>query len=233
VFLFCCSLIRAQKSITTFGIQFKPILPIDLFNTTSDPIEKDFLQLSLQPKTGYAFGMVVRRGLTEKLSFETGINYVKRNYELTLTDDSLIYSEKSGFGIVGYEIPIQGLVYIRWSKNLYMNNALGLSMDFLASDVRTYGEKFAHLSEKDSFLKLALLANIGFEYRTKNIGYFYLGASYHRPFSDIIQTRVTYKIGNIPYNINSKINGTYFTLDLRYFFNEKPDKKSSKAVEDW
>jgi Outer membrane protein beta-barrel domain len=233
ILLFCNESILAQKGVTTVGLQLKPILPFDALNTTAEAVDKDFLQLSILPKTGYAFGMVIRRGITEKISFETGINYVKRNYELTLKSDSLNYSEKSTFGIVGYELPLQGLVYIRWSKNLYMNNALGLSMDFLASDVRTYGSEFAHLSEKESFLKMALLANIGFEYRTKDKGYFYLGATYHRPFSDIIKTRVTYNIGNVPYNIGSNINGTYFTLDLRYFFHEKPNKSSKTNVEDW
>ena len=230
---FCFHALSAQKGVTTVGLQIKPILPFDLFNSTSDPVETGFLKLKINSKTGYAFGMVVRRGLTEKVSFETGINYVKRNYQLSLSHDSIGYSENSNFGIVGYEIPLQGMVYIRWSDKLYMNNALGVSLDFLASDVRTYGEKFAHLSEKSGFLTPALIANLGFEYRTKDKGYFYLGATYHRPFTDILKTRVTYNIGNVPYNINSKINGTYFTLDIRYFFSEKPDKNSRSNIENW
>jgi len=70
-----------------------------------------------------------------------------------------------------------------------------------------------------------LLANYGFEYRTKEDGYFYFGASFHRPFADIAQTAVQFDINTNPTRINYALSGSYLTLDFRYFFHEDPDRK--------
>ena len=52
----------AQERVTTFGIQFKPIIPTEFFNAGKQEIVKSNINFSLQPKTGLSFGMVIRKG---------------------------------------------------------------------------------------------------------------------------------------------------------------------------
>ena len=62
------------------------------------------------------------------------------------------------------------------------------------------------------------MANLGFEYRTKEKGTFYLGGSYHLPFSPIMTFAMSYE--KPPTNVVAidNIRGSYLTLDLRYYF---------------
>jgi len=177
---------------------------------------------------GYSAGMVLRRGYTKQLSMETGINFTKRNFSLSITDTT--FTGKSGFTIIGYEIPIQGMVFLRLAERIYMNTALGLSMDMYASNIYTHDTYFRHFSKRHSIFQFAALANLGFEYRTKKSGYFYLGSSFHLPFSYFYTSSIIYEskqeIGRL------KLSGTFLTLDLRYYFHEDPMKQKKKKKKD-
>ena len=83
---------------------------------------------------------------------------------------------------------------------------------------------------------VSLIANLGFEYRTRKSGYFYLGASYHNTFGDIADVFVSYKELNSNQHVvliepYPSVNGNYLSLDLRYYFNPEPRKKSANAIE--
>ena len=75
---------QAQEKVTTFGIQLKPIIPVEFFNAGKQVQRKNDIEYINQPKFGMSFGMVIRKGLTKSLSFETGINLIRRNYDLTI-----------------------------------------------------------------------------------------------------------------------------------------------------
>ena len=164
--------------------------------------------------------MVVRKGITKTISFETGINYVKRVYNLSIIDSSNNFTRDGKFRIIGYEIPLLALVYIRIGEKFYMNNALGFSIDIFPSDVRTVNS----YSTRTSFIIPALLANLGWEYRTDKSGIFYIGASFHRPFSKIMSTKIWYDGNNKTAEVETKLAGSYLTIDFRYFFPETPEK---------
>lgn len=221
--------LKAQQEVTTFGLQFKPILSSDLINTGAQTQKMGQIGFTIEPRSGYAFGMVVRKGLNNQFSIETGINYTERNYGLTITEDSTGFRGESDFKYVIYEIPVQALVYIRLSENTYMNTAFGLSFNFLPTDWETLGDYWQHFSQRESWIQPSLLANVGFEYRTYESGYLYLGISLHRPFNNITTAGVAF----IEQDFNRieresaffDILGNYLTLDLRYFFHEKPRYK--------
>lgn len=181
--------------------------------------------------------MVVRHGITKSISFETGINYLKRNYNLHLDITDTNFFDRSNFGIVSYEIPFQGLVYIRLSDNLYINSSAGLSINFFASSVQSLGENnmLEHLSIIRSRSGISYLANLGFEYRTEKSGYLYVGVSLHNPFNPITRyTKVRYedRRNNQFIYFQNELRGNFVTLDLRYFFHEDPTKKKSKKSKD-
>jgi hypothetical protein len=174
--------------------------------------------------------MVIRRGITDTYSIEGGINYIKRTFAMKVSEGNI--SEESKFRIIGYEIPLSGLVYVRLSEKFYMNASLGIAADMFASNVTTTGPLVTMYSQRKSVIIPAVIANLGWELRTEHAGYFYLGASYHNPFSNIYLTRMEYENNSTHEVVEVPLSGTYFTLDLRYFFPEEPVKKYKNPNQD-
>ncbi len=233
--------VLAQERVTTFGLQVKPIIPSNLFNAGSEELSQNGIDYTVDQRIGHSIGGVIRFGITNWFSLESGISYVKRNYSLMLAHEELGYNDTARYGIVGYEIPISGLVFVRLSDEIYMNTSFGLALDMFPSEVGSEGNgDFFQRSfrrgfgQNNSFLnwaKLGLIANIGFEYRTEESGYFYIGASYHRPFTPIYDTQFNYIYGQNLDEGSIPITGNYLTIDLRYFFHEEPREKKVKEVE--
>ena len=221
---------NAQERVTTFGFQLKPIIPIQFFDAGTQEQTVNNIEYINTPKLGMSFGMVIRMGFTKSLSLETGINVLRRNFDLTINDVDSNFSGTSQFRLLNYEIPVQGLVYVRLNRQMYMNVSGGLSFDIYPTPLFTSDTYFANAVNRNNWLQTSLIANVGWEYRTEKSGYFYFGASFHRPFQVIFREFVTYKgeAGNRREETTFDLTGNYITLDFRYFFHEDPEKKGKK-----
>lgn len=223
---------RAQRDpnerLLTVGFQLRPVVASRFLDAGEQFASHGDFETTIKPKLGYTFGMLLRRGFTKTISIETGINYIRRNYKVTNVLDSVGAKDIMDFGLVSYEIPIQGLLYVRLGERFYMNNAFGISLNWFASDVGTVGEN-NRISQLTFIRKVpfnpALLANVGFEYRTEKSGFFYLGASLHRPLNRIATTRVKFDLDSMKYYNFIDLSGSFLTIDFRYFFHEQPVKK--------
>lgn len=229
VILLNCSEVHAQERVTTFGIQFKPIVPFELLNTGKQQLSQENVDLTIDPRVGYALGMVIRAGLTKNLSFESGINYVIRNYRFSVFDNAKDLTLTSNMSFDGYEIPVCGLVFVRLNQKWYINSMFGASFDFYPTGGIVDNQQGYEIGIVETkWLQPSLLANLGAEYRTKKSGYFYFGFSFHRPFSTTADASVSERIANsnrYTRLFNSELSGNYLTLDFRYFFHEKPRNK--------
>ena len=217
----------SQKGVTTFGFQFKPIIPINLLNVDDLELKEDYFTSTISQNFGYNFGAVIRWGLTKNISLESGLSYIKRNYTRTNSVDTNNLNESGNFSAIIYEFPIQGLMYVRLEKRFYMNVATGFSMNWRASSVGSFSENknFSQISYIRK-LNFAYIANIGFEYRTKKKGYFYLGASLTNPFKSLGLIEINYLPKNSKkQTISGDLSGNYISIDLRYFFHEKKEHK--------
>tara|TARA_B110000014_G_C20106450_1_gene581928 strand:- start:948 stop:1670 length:723 start_codon:yes stop_codon:yes gene_type:complete len=223
--------IFSQIGVTTVGVQLKPIIPINYFGAGPIQLSNEFATLDLSSKLGYSFGMVVRHGFTKSISIESGINYTRRNYNIFGASSYEYANDQADFGFISYELPVQGLIYIRIGEFVYMNASIGLGINFYASDVASKGENnyIDHYSERARWINASFLSNLGLELRTKEKGYFYVGASLNTPFNEITATRLNYYYED---NLSTKfdpifLNGNYITLDLRYFFNPRIENKKN------
>lgn len=216
--------VRAQAGVATVGIQVKPVIPLDFFDPVV-PLEQGALRGNVTLTGGYAFGMSVRVGLTNTISLETGILQIQRNYRYALLNDTSGYADSAAFRYIGYEIPITALAYIRLGERMWMNAALGFSLDAYPSDVQKDVERGRIYVYRNNWAQFGALANLGVEYRTERSGYFYLGASFHRPFGSIAVADLTYYGPTFfPYTVRGELDGGYLTVDLRYYFHEDPDR---------
>jgi hypothetical protein len=208
-----------QAGVTTFGVQIKPIVPLAFFDPITR-IDTGRLTGQVELRGGYALGMLVRQGVSPAISIEAGINLVERNYQLAATNDTNGISGRAALRWVGYEIPLLGLVYLRLGERMWMNNALGVSLDAYPSDALAGNDTLALAFLRRNWAQVAVVGNLGIEYRTPKSGYFYLGASYHRPFGDMVISQTRYRQNGADFRGDVGISGTYLTLDLRYFFYE-------------
>ena len=227
--------LEAQRYVTTFGVQFKPILYDAFFRTKTIDATANDLSLEISPKSGNVFGMVVRRGLSDFWSFETGINLVTRHYSMraSILDTNLFLEDD--FQLLSYDIPVQALIYVRLGEKLFLNASGGFSFGLFPSDVQTFNENLEHTTRRRRLISASLLSNVGFEYRTKKSGYFYLGMSYLLPLNDPFVNNV------YAYNRTSLksremgvlgLQTNYVTLDLRYFFHEEPNEMTRKKIKE-
>jgi len=222
----------AQQGVTTFGFQVKPVFPISYFDPVVN-LERPQLTGKIELTGGFAFGMSVRVGVTKAISLETGLGQIKRRYSFSTANDTSGYAESGEVRYIGYELPITALVYIRLGERSYMNTSLGLAADFYPSDVQQDIEESSIYIYRQNWAQLAVLGNIGVEYRTYKSGIFYLGATFHRPFNTMAVADLTWFDVNpnavVPYTMRAALNGSYLTMDLRYYFHEDPERLRRKT----
>ena len=219
---------KSQNSKTTFGLQYKPIIPAAYFNAADLSKSSASYNFNLKPKYSNSFGMVIRRQINKTFSVESGLNYTQRNFKLSITNNTINLSDFTTFGMRSYELPLQFLTYVRASENWHLNIAFGISHNVLASDIFSYGEEKNYFYFQNTYRKnggySALLANLGMEYRTENKGYYYFGTSLHRPWKAIGRIYPEYddKTGNTLEDKEFYIEmlGNFVTIDFRYFFAE-------------
>ena len=227
ILYFFVSIANAQEKQALFGLQYKPIVPVAYFNAANISAQWDNFQFNLSPKYSYSLGMVVRRGLNKTFSFETGINYIDRNYRLNISNPTIKLDDFTDFSLRSYEIPYQILTNVRISNNIYFNVAFGVSHNIFASDVYSEGEidyEFIQNTLRRKRIQMAMLANIGAEIRTENDGIFYIGASLHRPWDEVGRIYPEYDDFNesAP-SLDAhylEVLGNFVTIDFRYFFHE-------------
>ncbi len=228
--------VQAQNGIEefTFGLQYKPIISASYFNAGDESaIWEDGYSSELLPRFGQSLGMVVRYNFSTTFSLETGLNLVNRRYRFTLKNSSINLDDYTTFTLRSYEFPIQLLSYVRIAEQYYINASFGNSFNVFPSDIISFGEKnniyFLSTSRRKK-MQAAFIANLGVEYRTKEKGIFYFGASFHRPWKNTARSFPEYDDGTNSFNTEAPsaedskyldISGNYFTLDIRYFFSSK------------
>lgn len=217
----------------SFGIQFRPLVPNSLVDFAEVTESSDTLIATWNPRTSLNFGMVVRFGITPAFSIESGINLVRRNYTIQVESPTEKVESELRYAFVGYEVPIQALYYVRLTDQLWMNASGGVSIDMYPSDVfstssavrDTIFYDFEQYTGRRGWVQMAVQANYGFEWRTKDKGYFYLGATYHQPFTAMAWSEMIIDWQGGIHRLTTELTGNYFTLDLRYFFHEPPSRR--------
>lgn len=181
-----------------FGLHVRAVLPTQFIGTNTLVLSKEGFNSTIRQKPGYSFGGTVRLGITDLIAFESGINFTQRYYDISyeLPDSNL--AGTADFGFIEYDVPLNGLFYIRLAERWFMNASLGLNLTFNPTHVQAYSSPFGY----HEFIFTGLLrnrfgigsnANVGFEFRTEKKGIFYLGGSARVPFAPLFDMIASYE----------------------------------------
>lgn len=250
VFLVSCTSVFAQsnkakkdKAANYFGIVASPVIPNNFIGekqTTFSDTAKN-MDVAFNQKWGYSIGGIVRFGITKSLSIETGLTQVRRNFLVNVSvPDSNIFG-KQRLAFVNYDVPINGLVYVPLSENWYMNALIGASITHYPTDVADsilpgFGKRINLEGRRTERTYFAANAGLGFEYRTKKMGTFYLGGSAKVPFKPIMFGVAVFKQSGNGNNwvAYQPISSGYFSIDFRYFLpliKSKGDQPNKPIIE--
>ena len=206
-----------------FGIQIRPVFPTSFIGSPETSLSKDGFNVKINHKIGYSFGGTVRVGLTKLMALETGLNFTERNFNLEMeVPDSNAFATNS-MSFIEYDLPINGLIYIQLAENWFMNASIGFALTYKPTDVRIFnspgGENtFTIFGVRGSKVGIDANANVGFEFRTKKKGFFYLGGSARVPFSPVFDIVANYQWqGNLIQAIG-EVDGSFLAIDFKYFF---------------
>ena len=219
-----------RKAENYFGFQYKPLIPFGLVGDRPFEMQEEGFLTTVRPNLGYSFGATVRAGISELLAIEVGMNYTKRNFTMdySVADSNIVGSGQ--FGFINFEVPVNFLVYIKLSRKFYMNTSIGASVNYNPSNIRTLSNPegqhlFIFEGRRLAFFDYNMNANVGFEYRTRKDGIFYLGVSGRLPFNPLIQVAAEYNYDTFELVSFGFVEGATFSLDLKYFFHNTKIKK--------
>jgi hypothetical protein len=218
----------AQDIKVTFGLQLEPLIPSSLIRSSNVTAFDQGVEFSTDPMPGIAYGAHVAFWLDERISLETGINHLIRDYRITATDITDGFELPLQFTADNFEIPFTFNYHIRLGERFYMDQSLGVSLQFLPgefqsrilvedeNDNRLY--EMSHISVRNYWVMPAFRGGFGFEYRTDKWGSFYAGPVY-RLFSTLYFTRILYTRGDVNVNnLDIRPTGDYFSVLFRYTF---------------
>ncbi len=215
-----------EKFPTTFAVQLRGLTNNRVVEGPFE-LNNDTVISTLNMRNGFSFGGVIRRQFTDNLGIEIGLIHNKRFYNISgnILDTNSILSSEMAF--TNYEIPVNGLAFIKFSKTIYASAGLGFTMVYKPSSIlkqvvdRQFDKRFvfAGLTDGNKF-GFNINAQFGVEFRTERMGTFYVGGAASIPTNPLFEfvSAYTDEEGGIETYQSVDVRSPYFAIDLRYYF---------------
>ena len=214
---------KTDKLPTYFGLQVRSVFPTNFIGSKTTSMNESGFETSITQRLGFGFGGVVRASVTKLIAIETGINFTQRHFDISVAiPDSNVYA-KDSMTFVEYDVPINALIYIQLSEKIFMNTSLGVTVTYKPTStwvkIKPKGKHYFDLfgARGDRF-GLGFNANIGVEYRTEKSGFFYFGGSARVPLASLFKYAAHYSYDANESVLVGDVDGSYLTLDFKYFF---------------
>ena len=203
---------------TYFGLRYSYTIAGNFIQKNDVTKQTDSSFYNVKHSSGYLFGAEVRHNFTKYFAIQTGVNFIRRNYDAFAKitypygSSQVTDSNRTTLQFIAYELPVKAMYFIRLSSNIFMNLSAGPVLEFYPSDI--YYEHF--YGQRNSWILAALDFDIGWEYRSKNWGTFHIGGGYKMMFTNMLYVAYTNKNGHRLDYVN--MQGNYFSIDLKYYF---------------
>lgn len=214
---------KRERFPSFFCFNASAMLPNNFQESKTIVLEDSLTKSIVNQGVGRSLGAYLRRSYTDRFSIEFGVLYSSRNFtiDMEILDSNL--KAKNNLKFTSYDIPLNGLIFLRLSKNIYGNAGMGATFQYRPSAVATLTKP----NDKNSFIhaglltdKFAMYANgqFGVELRTEKSGIIYLGGSARIPFSNLFIVTSSYQYGTAKTFNAAEVKAGYFAVDVRYFF---------------
>jgi hypothetical protein len=216
---------KKEKFPLLFGLQARILQPSEFLGPHTSTLLDGGFSSSLNQKTGFSYGALIRADYTKSISLEVGLNYIQRqfNAQMSYTDSITSISDSNKLTFINYEIPLTGIVKIQMGQKLFATAGLGPSFSYKPTNVALIDQPggphtFYHSGTVKKF-GIDLNAQIGFEFRTRKSGIYYIGGAVKVPTNYLFNWGGKYsKQNSSQYFIDfTKVNGAFLTIDLRYY----------------
>ncbi|MBU2018728.1 MAG: hypothetical protein KJ941_03695 [Bacteroidetes bacterium] len=220
---------KREKYPTFFSIHGNAILPNTFQQSKTLTITDSLSSSTINQKVSRSFGAFLRQSYNDRFSIEAGLIYSIRNFniDMEILDSNLNASTSLKF--TTYDIPINGLVFLRLSQNIYANAGLGATVQYKPSAVAVITDvdgknAFAHVGLLTEKFAINLNGQFGMELRTQKNGFFYIGGSARVPFSNLFVFQSSYRHGSATTSNAAEFKAGYFAIDFRYYFHTIKNK---------
>lgn len=236
--LFSLSGFAQQKNIfksTLFGLQLKPIFGSSLIGNSTTELKNAVFSGGFEQKTGNSYGAILRIPLTPSISIETGLNQTTRNYAVHFQRSDTLISSTTSLRFLNYEVPVNALYFVKLTKNSFLNTAFGAVIVYSPSNVASVSNEhktmvFKTEGRRISYFSLEINGGLGIEWRTLTSGHIYLGSSVRIPTQAIYNVALVSESSIYKKEVLlGKLNGSYITLDLRYYLPSQSRKEKLES----
>ncbi len=219
-----------RKLPTYFGIEVSPLFPTSFIGEKSllltQPANDPFnLSASITQKMGFSIGGTIRTSFTKFIALETGINYTKRNFDVTMALPDSGIAANTSLGFIQYSLPINALFYIKLDEKWYMDASLGFGVNFSPTSIgKVLKPQNRHVFTNLGYIKqkigFDMNANLGFEFRTDKKGFFYLGGSARIPLQPLFRYYMQYEYNTsaLVKVLEGDVDGSFLAIQFKYFF---------------
>lgn len=214
---------KRSKVPSYFGIQVSPVFPTQFIGNPVVELQEGGFSSTITQKAGYSFGATVRAGITELIAFDSGISFTQRNFDVQAAHIDSNASIQNTLSLIEYNIPLNLLFYIKLTDELYANASFGGMITYKPTDVAIVDydnglNKFVHRSYINGKAGFDLNASLGFEYRTKKKGFFYVGGTARVPLKPAFVILAEYSYKGYDIDLYNNVDGSFLSLDFKYFF---------------
>lgn len=214
-----------EKFPTSFAFQVRGLANNRVMEGPVTELNNDTVLSTIRMRNGFSFSAIIRQQFTDNLGLEIGLIHNKRYYDVSgsVLNGNSAYG--TDFAFTNYEIPVNGLAFIRFSRKVYSNVGLGVSFVYKPSNVYARVADFdanrSFTFEGFAFKRFNLNINgqYGVEYRSEKAGTFYLGGSLSIPTAPLFSFISVYKSPDEGIRTDQGITmrSPYFSIDLRYY----------------
>jgi hypothetical protein len=220
---------KKEKFPTIFAFHLSGIPESNFITPKQQTFDGDSISSTLSILGGRAFGGVLRKTFSEQFALETGLYLSNRGFKVNMSYSDSNIVDSLNFRFVTYELPLNAQVFVKMSEEVFANVALGFVANYKVSSAgSSVNPKGKHQFENGAFVKnkfgIDFNAQIGFEFRTRDKGYFYLGGSSRIGLTPLFTYLSTYNYqGNFSQQFGP-VNGGFLSFDLRYYFHNVKNK---------
>lgn len=199
-----------------FGVGTRAIFTSDFLQT--GPVEGVSNGVNFVYDNGYsqAIDARIRFKLRDRFSLGTGLSSMRRNYNYSISSDSL--QTDGRIRSTAFQLPIRAHLMVPISKNTQAGIQLGFVQEFFPTSAASGNDSFYTVIYVRPRYKLAFDAGFQLDFKLKDNSIINVMAGYQRMLSEMATMYMDYQPRLETTTYNTPLEGHFFNLGITYYF---------------